>query len=698
MQPNFDEKEMEPTVLPARFPNLLVNGSTGIAVGMATNIPPHNLREIIDGIVHLIDHRDCTVADLMQFVKGPDFPTAATVRGLNGIRDMYENGRGHIHMRGVASIETDARDKPVIIINELPYAVNKATLIEKMASLVTDKKLEGISDLRDESDKRGIRVVIELKRGAIPDVVLNNIFKQTQLATTFGAILLAIDHGRPRVLNLKELMECFVAHRFEVITRRTRFELAKAEARAHILEGLLIALDNLDEVVRVIRASRSRDEARAELISRFGLSELQANAILEMRLYQLTGLERDKIEKEYKEVMERIAYLRDLLDHEQKIYEVMKEDLLEIREKYGSDRRTQILPDEGEINIEDLLANKPWIVTLSHAGYIKRVDLETYREQRRGGRGVAAMNTRDEDFVEHVFTANTHDFLLFFTEHGRVYWKKAYEIPEAPRTSRGKAIVNFLQLGEEEKIAATLCLREFPEDQHLVMATRNGIVKKTNLSAYSRPRADGIIAIRIDEDDKLMGVKLTGGDDELMLVTRKGKSIRFKEEQLRDLGRATRGVTGIRMAREGDEVKSIEVVEPGGSLLTITEHGYGKRTAFDDYPVQNRGGQGVITIRTSERNGDVVGAHAAHDTDALVLITQGGVMIRMKMADLRVIARNTQGVRLIRLEEGDRLVSATTLSKEVTENEEEVGEESAPPPETSVEPPPETSVEPPAED
>ncbi len=687
MQPNFDEKETEPTVLPARFPNLLVNGSTGIAVGMATNIPPHNLREIIDGIVHLIDHRDCTVADLMQFVTGPDFPTAATVRGLNGIRDMYETGRGHIYMRGVANIETDARDRPVIIINEIPYAVNKATLIEKMASLVTDKKLEGISDIRDESDKRGIRVVIELKRGAVPDVVLNNIFKQTQLATTFGAILLAIDHGRPRVMNLKELMECFVAHRFEVITRRTRFELAKAEARAHILEGLLIALDNLDEVVRVIRASSNRDEARAELIRRFGLSELQANAILDMRLYQLTGLERDKIEKEYKEVMERIAYLRDLLDHEEKIYAVMKEDLLEIREKYGSDRRTQILPDEGEINIEDLLANKPWIVTLSHAGYIKRVDLETYREQRRGGRGVAAMNTRDEDFVEHVFTANTHDFLLFFTAHGRVYWKKAYEIPEAPRTSRGKAIVNFLQLGTEEKIAATLCLREFPEDQHLVMATRNGVVKKTNLSAYSRPRADGIIAIRIDEDDTLIGVRLTGGEDELMLVTRKGKSIRFKEDQLRDQGRATRGVTGIRLAKEGDEVKSIEVVEPGGSLLTITEKGYGKRTAFDDYPVQNRGGQGVITIRTSERNGDVVGAHAAHDSDALVLITGGGVMIRMKMADLRVIARNTQGVRLIRLEEGDRLVSATTLSKEVTDNEEEVGEELTPPPETSAEPP-----------
>ena len=484
MQPNFDEKEQEPVVLPTRVPNLLVNGSTGIAVGMATNMPPHNLREIVDGVIHLIDSPDATAEALMQFVKGPDFPTGGVIRGVSAIRSMYRTGRGLIRVRGCADIEETKQGKEVIIIREIPYAVNKASLIEKIAQLVTDKKLDGISDIRDESAKGRIRVVIELKRAAVPNVVLNNLYKQTQLAGTFGAIMLAIDSGRPKVMDLKELMGCFIRHRFDVLTRRTEFELQKAEARAHVLEGLLIALDNLDEVVRTIRAATSRDEARAALIGNFSLTEIQANAILEMRLYQLTGLERDKIAAEYKDVQDRIQYLRSLLDDDQKLYKVMKDDLQEIRERYGEDRRTEILMEEDELDIEDLLEDRRWVITISHAGYIKRVAIDTYREQRRGGKGVQGMNTRDEDYVEHVFTASTHDYMLFFTEDGRIYWKKVYEIPEGGRTARGKALVNFLEISGDEKIADMLPVREFSEDQFLVMATERGVVKKTQLSAF----------------------------------------------------------------------------------------------------------------------------------------------------------------------------------------------------------------------
>ena len=661
MQPNFDEKETEPTVLPARIPNLLVNGSTGIAVGMATNIPPHNLGEIIDGIIHLIDNSEATVQDLMQFVKGPDFPTGAVVRGFTGIRNMYETGRGLIRVRGVAEIREGEKERDAIIITEIPYAVNKASLIEKMAQLVTDKKIEGISDIRDESAKGNIRVVIELKRGAIGNVVLNNIYKQTALASTFGAIMLAIDHGRPKVMNLKELMSCFIDHRFEVITRRTQYDLDKAEARAHILEGLRIAIDNMDEVVKVIRASKTRDEARVELIARFTLSVIQANAILEMRLYQLTGLERDKIEAEYQQILEKIAYLRDLLEHPEKIFNVMKDDLSEIRAQYSNERKTQIVPDEDEINIEDLLEDKPWVITISHTGYVKRVDIDTYREQRRGGKGVVGMNTKDEDFVEHVFTASTHEFILFFTEAGRVYWKKVYQIPEAGRTARGKAMVNLLEIGQDEKIAAMIQVREFSENEHLVLATRKGVVKKTNMTAYQRPRAGGIIAISVDEGDGVIGVKRTTGNDQIMLFTREGMSIRFDENQMRDQGRATRGVRGIKLAKKDDRVESIEVVDSEATILSISEYGYGKRSSFEDYPLRNRGGKGVITIRTTDRNGKLVAAHAVRDADAMMLITVGGQMIRMSMADLRVINRNTQGVRLIKLAEKDRLTSAAVL-------------------------------------
>jgi DNA gyrase subunit A len=664
MQPNFDESLQEPTVLPARIPNLLVNGSTGIAVGMATNIPPHNLGEVVDAAIHLIDNPGAAVEDLMQFVKAPDFPTGGMICGAAPIREMYATGRGLLKVRGRAGIEEGAQGKESIVISDLPYAVNKANLIEKIADLVNEKKIEGITDIRDESDKDGIRVVIELKRGAVPKVVLNNIYQHTALESTFGAILLAIDHGRPRTMNLRELLQCFVDHRFEVFRRRFEFELEKAKARAHILEGLKIALDHLDAVVKVIRESKDRDAARVQLMARFGLSEVQANAILDMRLYQLTGLEREKIEEEYRQVIMEINRLEDLLANPRKIYQVIKEDLLEIRRLYADPRRTEIVPDEGEIAIEDLIADRGCVLTISHAGYIKRMPVTTFRQQRRGGKGVVGMDTKEEDYVEHVFTASTHDHLLFFTAKGRVYWKKVYEVPEAGRAARGKAIVNFLEIGSDEKIASLIRVREFPADQFLVFATEKGIVKKTNLAAFGNPRAGGIIAIAIEESDRLIGVKQTAGASEIMLVTRQGMSIRFPETELRDQGRDTVGVWGIELGKENDAVVTVEVVESNATLLCIAENGYGKRTSFDEYRVQGRGGKGIITMKTSERNGLVVGAHAVRDGDAIMLITEGGQMIRMSAGDIRVISRNTQGVRLINLGENDRVVSATPVAPE----------------------------------
>lgn len=663
MVKNFDESLDEPTVLPARIPNLLVNGSTGIAVGMATNIPPHNLGEIIDGVVHLIDHPEAMVEDLLRLIKGPDFPTGGLICGLAPIREMYLTGRGLLKVRGRAGIEEGPQGRESIIISEIPYTVNKASLIEKIAELVNEKKIEGISDLRDESDKDGIRIVIEVKRGATARIILNNIYQHTPLENTFGAILLALDHGRPRVMNLKELLQCFIRHRLEVVTRRAQFDLAKAEARAHILEGLKTALSHLDTVVRIIRESRNREIARDQLMQRLKLSEIQANAILDMRLYQLTGLERDKLEAEYLELIKQINYLRDLLANEPKRYGVIKDDLLEIRKQYGDERRTAVVADEGEINTEDLIADRGCVITISHAGYIKRVPVSIFRQQRRGGKGVVGMETREEDYVEHVFTASTHDYLLFFTERGRVFWKKVYEVPEAGRAARGKAIVNFLEIGGDEKIAALIRVREFPESQHLVFATQQGTVKKTTLSAFNNPRAGGIIAIVIEQGDRLIGVKLTSGSDDLMLITRHGMSIRFPEAQLRAQGRATMGVRGISLEK-GDQVESIVVVEPNATLLAITENGFGKRTGFEEYRQQHRGGKGVITIKTTERNGMLVGAHSVRDTDAIMLITGAGQMIRMPVSDIRTISRNTQGVRLIDLETGDKLVSATTVEPE----------------------------------
>lgn len=660
MVKNYNGELDEPSVLPARLPNLLMNGSTGIAVGMATNIPPHNLREIIDALVELIDRPEATVDDLLKHVKGPDFPTGGIICGLKPIMDMYKTGRGHLRVRSRAGIEEGKQGKESIVVSEIPYMVNKSSLIANIASLVQNKIIEGISDIRDESNKNGIRIVIDLKRGVAPKVVLNNLLKRTQLETTFGAIMLAIYNGRPLILNLKEFLQKFIAHRFMVITRRTQFDLDKAEARAHILEGLKIALDHLDAVVKVIRASKTRDDARGKLVKQFGLSEIQANAILDMRLYQLTGLERDKLEAEYLDVIKLISYLRDLLAARNKIYGIIKDELLQIKETYGDNRRTEIAPEEGEMNVEDLIADRSCIITISHSGYIKRVPTATYRAQRRGGKGVTGMDTREEDYVEHLFNATTHDYVLFLTAAGRIYWEKVYEIPEASRAARGKAIVNLLELKSDEKIAAMVTVRDFPENEYLVMATAKGIVKKTNLAEFKNPRCDGIIAINIEEGDHLIGVKLTSGQNDIMLATRDGKSLRFSETELRDQGRDTIGVRGIKLS-EGDAVETLETVEDKATFFVCTENGYGKRTSFEEYRDQHRAGKGVMAIRASDRNGKVVGAHAVMENDALMLITAQGQTIRIKVSDIRVISRVTQGVRLINLDEGDALVSATTV-------------------------------------
>jgi len=670
MRLNFDEKLEEPSVLPSRIPNLLANGSTGIAVGMATNIPPHNLDELIEGLVLMIEDPDCTIRDLMRFIKGPDFPTAGMVRGVNEIIKMYETGRGLIRVRGRAEIEEDAKGKETIIITELPYAVNKANLVIKVAELVREKRIEGISDVRDESDKDGIRVVIEIKRNAMASIILNNLYKQTFLETTFGAIMLAIDHGRPKVMNLKEMLKAFLDHRFEVVTRRTRFELAKAEARAHILEGLLIALDNMDEVVRIIRAAKNRDEAKINLIARFSFTEIQAAAILEMRLYQLTGLERDKVQGEYDEIQIRITYLKSLLADPALIYGVIKDDLLEMKRVYGNPRRTEITADDSEINYEDLIEDKASVITISHQGYIKRVPADTYREQRRGGRGIRAMSTKEEDFVENLFFASTHDILLCFTEKGRVFWKKVYEIPESPRGSKGKAIINLLDLLPDEKISAFIRIREFSEAQNVIFTTRKGVTKKTNLAAFKNVRASGIKAIEVQDDDLLIGVKLTNGDNKLMLTTSGGMTVYFHEEQLRSMGRTARGVRGIRL-KGGQQVVSCTVADPEATLMVVSENGYGKRSPISEYRETKRGGLGVRTIVVNDRNGEVVSAFTVQETDNLMLITERGVVIRMKVEDLRPMGRNTQGVRLVRLDEGDRLVAAIPVERNPEEEEDD---------------------------
>ncbi|MCL2105034.1 MAG: DNA gyrase subunit A [Kiritimatiellaeota bacterium] len=667
-KPNYNEEFEEPTVLPSRLPNLLLNGSAGIAVGMATNIPPHNLGELVEGLTHYIDNPGCTVDDLMQFVKGPDFPTGATICGTRQIEAMYKLGRGQMVVRGKAEV-VEYKNKEAIIITEIPYMVNKASMIEKMAELVNGKAIEGISDIRDES-KDDIRVVIELKRGAIGQVVLNNLYKHTQLQTTFGAIMLAIDHGRPKVMNLKELFRCYVDHRFDVITRRTRFELAKAEARKHIVDGLLIALDHLDEVVAIIRASKNRDEAKQRLIERFAFSDKQVDAILEMRLYQLTGLEREKVEAELRALLEQIAYLMSLLESPGKIYDLIKQDLTDIKTKFVTSakrtdsRRTAIVPMEGEVNIEDLIADEACVITLSHRGYVKRVPLTVYREQKRGGKGVTGAAIKEEDFIQTVFVADTHDTLLFFTNLGRVFAERAFEVPEAPRTSFGRPIVNLLQFQEGEQVAALLPIRAFAEDVDIMFATEKGTVKKTALADFRNVRSSGIRALNIDDGDKLIQVRLTQAGDDVLLITADGQAMRFNESQVRRMGRTATGVRGIRLTGD-DAVRSFDVVDNAKTLLIATANGYGKRTEFAEFTPHHRGGKGMIAIKDdSGRNGKVVAAHAVNEDESVIIITSTGMMVRSPVDDVRLCGRAAQGVRLVRLDDGATLVSASIADAE----------------------------------
>jgi len=662
--PNYDGTQQEPLVMPTRVPNLLVNGSAGIAVGMATNVPPHNLTEICNAAIQIIKSPDTTLGELMSIVPGPDFPTGGFIYGESGIKEAYTGGRGVLKLRGRAMIERDKKgDRQRIVVTEIPYQQNKARMIEKIADLVKEKRLEGISDVRDESDREGMRIVVELKRDAVPEVVLNQLYKLTGLQSSFGVIMLAIVGNRPRVLGLRKMLDEFVQHRRDVVTRRSIFELRKAEERAHILEGLKIALENIDEVIALIKASKSGPEARTALIKRFEFTDVQAQAILDMRLQKLTGLERDKLIEEYQALLKEIARLKQILADERMLYALIVEELEEIRDRYGDDRRTEIVADQGEISVEDLIAEEEMVVTVSHSGYIKRNPISLYRSQKRGGRGKTGMGTKSEDFVESLFIASTHSYILVFSDKGKVYWLKVHEIPQAGRAAKGKAIVNLVKLEGEEQVAAILPVREFEEGKYLMMATARGVVKKTELMSYSNPRSTGIIATLIDEDDALVEVLQTDGSQEVFLGTRKGKAIRFKESQVRSMGRATRGVKGIAL-EGGDTVVGMVVLKPGDqtSVLTACEKGFGKRTSVAEYPNQARGGKGVITIKTTERNGEVVGFLQVTDDDHLMFITRAGIILRTPAEDISVISRNTQGVRLIRLsDEDDCLVSLARL-------------------------------------
>ncbi|MBH0199946.1 MAG: DNA gyrase subunit A [Nitrospira sp.] len=665
--PNYDESRQEPLVLPTKVPNLLINGAGGIAVGYATNIPTHNIGEVIDGLLLLLENQDATVAQLMAKIPGPDFPTAGFIYGIGGIKEAYETGRGLLKVRAKVVVETDERtERERLIVTEIPYQVNKVTLIKKIAEMVQEDRIKGISDLRDESsDREGVRVVIELKRNEIPLVVLNNLYKHTPLEITFGVIMLALVNNRPEVLNLKQILGHFLDHRREVVVRRTAYELKKAEERAHILEGLKIALDNLDAVITLIRRSQSPDEARTGLMRQFGLTEIQANAILDMRLQRLTQLERAKLIEEYQAVLKQIEYLKSVLSSEALVRSIIQEELTQIREAYRDERRTQIVKEEGEINIEDLIAEEEVVVTISHAGYIKRNAASLYRAQRRGGKGKIGMGIKDEDFVETLFTASTHQTLLFFSDAGKVYWLKVHEIPEASRAAKGKALVNLLALAGSEKVTATLPVKEFREDQFVVMATKNGLLKKTELSAYSNPRQGGIIALSLEEGDKLIGVQLTDGRREILLGTKQGLTIRFTEDEVRSMGRTAYGVKGITL-EEGNEVIGMETITPDSttSILTVTEGGYGKRTPVGEYRVQGRGGKGIISVKTTEKTGLAVGFLQVRDSDQIMLMAAQGKVLRCKVGDIREIGRNTQGVRILDLEgDEDRVVAVARLAE-----------------------------------
>jgi DNA gyrase subunit A len=679
--PNFDETTEEPTVLPTPFPNLLINGSAGIAVGMATNIPPHNLREVVEAAIGLVEHRkeprEARLRHVLRSVPGPDFPTGGIVVGRHGIVQAYQTGRGALTLRARAAVESHPRgDKQSIVVSEIPYQVNKARLIEKIADLAREKTIEGIADLRDESDREGLRIVIELKRGEVPEVVLNNLYKHTPLQTTFGIIMLAIVGGRPRVLTLLEIIEQFVDFRREVVRRRTEFELRKAEARAHILEGLKIALDRLDEVIKLIRGSKNPGEAREGLITQFGLSTLQAQAILDMQLQRLTGLERQKIVDELVELLKTIERLRAILSSEELLLEIVVSELKQVQTRFGDDRRTLIIEETGEFSIEDLIAEEDMAITVTNTGYIKRTAITSYRKQGRGGKGRIGMRTREEDFVTHLFVASTHAYIMIFSDRGRAYWLRVHEIPDVGPDGRGKAIANLVSMEEGEKIAALLAVREFPQEegqQFIVMGTRQGVIKKTDLAAFRNPRSGGIIAMGIEATDSVMAVAQTAGQDEIFIGTRDGMAIRFPESDVRPMGRTAYGVRGISL-RDGDEVVGMEVVRQGGTLLTVTENGYGKRTEIDEYRLQSRGGLGIINIQTSDRNGRVVGVAAITAGDELMLISQQGKVIRMATDDIRIIGRATQGVRLIETEENDKVVSIARLEEAGEEGEEGVQE------------------------
>ena len=668
--PNYDDRLQEPTVLPARIPALLVNGSSGIAVGMATNIPPHNLSEVIDGIIKVIDNPEITIEELMETIKGPDFPTGATILGKQGIKEAYTTGRGKITMRGEAEIEEMSGNRQKIIITSLPYQVNKAKLVKTISDLVKEKKIEGISEVRDESDrKEKTRVVIELRRDANARIILNQLYKHTQLQETFGAIMLALVDGEPKILTLRQCLDCYINHRKVVILRRTKFELDKALARAHILEGLKIALDNIDEVISIIRSSY--DNPKERLMERFGLSDIQAQAILDMRLKTLSGLQREKIEEEYNELMKLIAHLRDILSSETLVYDIIKEELLEIKDKYGDDRLTKIVAAEGEFVAEDLIKEEQTVVALTHFGYIKRMPIDTYRSQRRGGKGITGIATREEDFVKQIFTASTHDTILFFSNKGKLYKLKGYEVPEAGRTAKGTAIVNLLSLDPGEKISAVIPIQNFAEGKYLLMATKNGLIKKTALTEYNSSRTTGLQGITLKDDDELITVRLTDGEDNVVLVTREGMCITFDEKDVRPIGRVAQGVIGIRLSDE-DEVIGMESVIAGGkaTLLAITENGFGKRTELDEYRVQIRGGKGVITYKITPKTGKLVGVKIATEEDDVMLITDTGTIIRLQVKDISVLGRSTQGVTLMRTSDGGKVVSIETLTPDM-ENPEE---------------------------
>ena len=662
--PNFDDRLQEPTVLPAKIPALLVNGSSGIAVGMATNIPPHNLTEVINGIIKIIDEDNITDEDLMGVIKGPDFPTEGLILGREGIKEAYTTGRGKITLRAEAEIEEMSGNKQRIVVNSLPYQVNKAKLIENIAALVREKRIEGIGEIRDESDREHkVRVVVELKRDANANVILNQLYKFTQMQITFGIIMLALVNGEPKILTLRQCLDHYINHRKDVVVRRTKFELDKAVARAHILEGLRIAIDNIDEVINIIR--NSYDDAKEKLMDRFGLSDIQAQAILDMRLKTLSGLQREKIEEEYKQLMELIAHLREILNSERLVCEIIKEELIEIREKFGDERKTKIVAAEGDFELEDLIKEEQCVITLSHFGYIKRMPIDTYKSQRRGGKGITGMTTKEDDFVKQIFTASTHDTILFFTNKGKLYKLKGYQIPESGRTAKGTAIVNLLKLDSGEKVSTIIPIQNFAEGKYLLMGTKSGLIKKTPLNEYDSSRTTGLLAIALKDDDELIDVRLTDGQDNIVMVTKKGLAITYSEKDVRSVGRTAQGVIGIRLD-DGDEVIGMESIIVGSkaTLLSITEHGFGKRTELDEYRVQNRGGRGVLTYKITPKTGDIVGIRIATGEEDVMLITDKGTIIRLKVEDISVLGRSTQGVTLMRTNDGGKVVSIELINSE----------------------------------